>query len=110
MNTKAPETTETTETTEHRFHRNANHALVKKAKTLAEAICAMKGIMNMRMEIEVLSTDDAYAEFIWAHNADAYDHECALDRIKEANAALEPKLAEMQFMYDRCAHIALHGL
>jgi len=110
MNTKAPETTEATETTEHRLHRNANHVLVEKAKTLAEAIRVMKGLVNIRLATGVLSTDDEYAEFIWAHNAGAYDHECALDLIKEANAALEPKLVQMQFMYDRCAHIALHGL
>jgi prophage DNA circulation protein len=108
MNTKAPETTETTETTEHRFHRNANHVLVEKAKTLAQAICVMKGLMNMRMQMEVLSMSDQYAEFIYTN--DTNNENLPLDLIKEANAALEPKLAEMQFMYDRCAHIALHGL
>ena len=102
MNTEAPETTE------HRFHRNANHVLIDKAKTLAEGICVMKGLVNMRMKMEVVTTSDQNAEFIWTNNVN-YEN-APLDSIKTANAALESKLVEMQKMYDMCAHLACSGL
>ena len=105
MNT---ETTKAPETTEHRFHRNANHVLIEKAKTLAEGICAMKGIVNMRMKMEVVTTSDQNAEFIWTNNVN-YEN-APLDSIKTANAALESKLVDMQKMYDTFANLACSGL
>ena len=102
MNTEAPETTE------HRFHRNANNVLIEKAKTLAEGICAMKGLMNMRMKMEVMSTSDQNEEFIAAN--DFNDENAPLACIKTANAALELKLVEMQYMCDRCTNLVCSGL
>ena len=99
--------TGTRETTDHRYYRNENYWLVDKAKTLADGICVMKGVMNMRVA-NVISTSDQNAEFI-ADN-DASDKNCCVASMKKMNAALVLKVKEMEKTMDSLANFACSGL
>ena len=96
-----------TENTDRRHYSNINHALVGKAKTLADGICATKNVMNMRVA-NVISTSDENAEFI-ADN-DASDKNCCVASMKTMNAALVLKVKEMEKTMDSLANFACSGL
>jgi hypothetical protein len=96
------------ETIDRRYYSNINHALVEKAKTLADGICAMKGVMNMRMKQEVISTSDRNAEFI-ADN-DVSDKNCCVASMKKMNAALKVKVKEMEKTMQTFTNFACSGL
>ena len=100
--------TETIDRIDRRYYSNINHALVGKAKTLADGIRVMIGVANMRMKQDVISTSDRNAVFI-ADN-DVPDKNCCVASMKEMNAALEVKVKEMEKTMQTFTDFACRGL
>ena len=100
--------TETIDRIDRRYYSNINHALVEKAKTLADGIRVMIGVANMRMKQDVISTTNRNAEFI-ADN-DVSDKNCCVASMKKMNAALEVKVKEMEKTMESITNFACRGL
>ena len=84
--------------TEYKSLKDLNYVLVKRATMLADEICIMRGLANMRWnKVDTsTSTSDGNAAFIEKHDWSAKPKDGCVDSIKEANAALTLKTKEME--------------
>ena len=84
--------------TEYKSLKDLNYVLVKRATMLADEICIMRGLANLRWnKVDTsTSTSDGNAAFIEKHDWSAKPKDGCVDSIKEANAALTLKTKEME--------------
>ena len=88
--------------TEYKSLKDLNYVLVKRATMLADEICIMRGLANMRWnKVDTsTSTSDGNAVFIEKHDMSAKPKDGCVDSIKEANAALTLKTKEMERVFN----------
>ena len=93
--------------TEYKSLKDLNYTLVKRATMVADEICIMRGLANMRWNKVDNSTERSDGNAVFIPDNDVSDKNCCVASMKQMNTALVLKTKEMEGEFDKLVQTGL---